>query len=190
MCPKPCFGHTYKISAWNSRCECDFWHCVFSKDYFGEFVSETTPRIHCNGIYNYDYLTLKQLGIFFQNVVLFSHVFCIKCNILVLNWSDTMNTLTQGGWEGTPSMLGDMDVPPFWPPFWHSGDWTWSFWGTFSHPPMPKQSFRILKRPILTEFDLIGPKCHNLFGSNFQQPAAHPHQFWTKYSEYSFQTKH
>ena len=23
--------------------------------------------------------------------------------------------------QGTPSMLGDMDVQPFWPPFWHSG---------------------------------------------------------------------
>ena len=81
--------------------------------------------------------------------------------------------------EGTPSMLGDMDVPPFWPPFWHSGDWTRSFWGTFSHPPTPKLSFGVLELPILTQFDL-GLKFHfslDLFGTNFQRPAAHPHQF-------------
>ena len=55
-----------------------------------------------------------------------------------------------------------------------------SFWGIFSHPPTPKRSFVVLKLPILTEFDLLGPKFHfslDLFGSNFQRPAAHPHHF-------------
>ena len=55
-----------------------------------------------------------------------------------------------------------------------------SFWGIFSHPPTPKRSFGVLKLPILTEFDLFGPKFNfflDLFGSNFQRPAAHPHQF-------------
>ena len=55
-----------------------------------------------------------------------------------------------------------------------------SFWGIFSHPPTPKRSFGVLKLPILKEFNLLGPKFHfslNLFGSNFQRPAAHPHQF-------------
>ena len=55
-----------------------------------------------------------------------------------------------------------------------------SFWGIFSHPPTPKRSFGVLKLPILKEFDLLGPKFHfslDLFGSNFQRPAAHPHQF-------------
>ena len=55
-----------------------------------------------------------------------------------------------------------------------------SFWGIFSHPPTPKRSFGVLKLPILKEFDLLGPKFHfslDLFGSNFQWPAAHPHQF-------------
>ena len=55
-----------------------------------------------------------------------------------------------------------------------------SFGGIFSHPPTPKRSFGVLKLPILTEFDLLGPKFHfslDLFGSNFQQPAAHPHHF-------------
>ena len=30
------FGHTYKVSAWNSHHKCVFWYCVFSWDYFGE----------------------------------------------------------------------------------------------------------------------------------------------------------
>ena len=58
-----------------------------------------------------------------------------------------------------------------------SGDWTQSFWGTFSHPPTPKWSFGVLKLLIVTEFDPLGPKFHfslHLIGSNFhQQPAAH-----------------
>ena len=55
-----------------------------------------------------------------------------------------------------------------------------SFWGIFSHPPTPKRSFVVLKLPILTDFDLLGPKFHfslDLFGSNFQRPAAHTHHF-------------
>ena len=67
-------------------------------------------------------------------------------------------------------MLGDMDVPPFWPLFWHFGNWSRSFWATFSYPPTPKRSFGVQKLPILTEFDLFGPKFHfslDHFGSNF-----------------------
>ena len=59
-----------------------------------------------------------------------------------------------------------------------------SFGGIFSHPPTPKRSFGVLKLPILTEFDLLGPKFHfslDLFGSNFQRPAAHPIIFRTEY---------
>ena len=37
------------------------------------------------------------------------------------------------GWYGCAAVL-----TPF---FWHSGDWTRSFWGTFSHPLTPKRSF-------------------------------------------------
>ena len=46
VCPKHGFGHTYKLSAWNSHYKCDFWHCIFSRDYFRELanVSETTLR--------------------------------------------------------------------------------------------------------------------------------------------------
>ena len=36
MHPKLCFRHTYRISAWNSHHKCDFWLCIFSRDYFGE----------------------------------------------------------------------------------------------------------------------------------------------------------
>ena len=54
--------------------------------------------------------------------------------------------------EGTPSMLGDMYVPPFWSPFWHSGDWTRGtffsstntktiFWGTKTTNPYIIRSF-------------------------------------------------
>ena len=55
-----------------------------------------------------------------------------------------------------------------------------SFWGTFSHPPTAKLSFGVQKLPIFTKIDLFGPKFNfflDLFGSNFQRPAAHPHQF-------------
>ena len=50
----------------------------------------------------------------------------------------------------------------------------------FSHPPTPKRSFGVLKLPILTEFALFWPQIpfsHDLFGSNFHRPAAHPHRF-------------
>ena len=66
-------------------------------------------------------------------------------------------------------------------PFFHFGRIEHDlFGGIFSHPPTPKRSFGVLKLPILKEFDLLGPKFHfslDLFGSNFQRPAAHPHQF-------------
>ena len=55
-----------------------------------------------------------------------------------------------------------------------------SFWGTFSHPPTAKLSFGVQKLPIFTKIDLFGPKFNfflDLFGSNFQRPAAHPHPF-------------
>ena len=57
----------------------------------------------------------------------------------------------------------------FGPLFWHSEDWTRSFGGIFSHPPTPKRSFGVLKLPILTEFDLLGPKFH--FPSIFLGPS-------------------
>ena len=75
--------------------------------------------------------------------------------------------------EGTVSLGGGIWMcRRFDPLFWHSGDWTRSFWGIFSHPLTPKRSFGVLKLPIPTEFDLFGPKFHfslNLFGSNFQR---------------------
>ena len=38
VCPKPCFGHTYKISAWNYYHKSDFGHCIFSQNYIGELA--------------------------------------------------------------------------------------------------------------------------------------------------------
>ena len=77
--------------------------------------------------------------------------------------------------EGTPSMLGDMDVPPFWPPFLTFGGLNSIFLGYFFSSTNTKTIFWVLKLLILAEFDLFGPKFHfslNLFGSNFQRPAA------------------
>ena len=34
----PRFGHTYKVSAWNSHHKCDFRHGLFSRYYFGELA--------------------------------------------------------------------------------------------------------------------------------------------------------
>ena len=52
-----------------------------------------------------------------------------------------------------------------------------SFWGVFSHPPTQKGSFGY-KSSQNSIF--LAPKYHfslDLFGSNFQWPAAHPQQF-------------
>ena len=63
------------------------------------------------------------------------------------------------------------------PLFWPSGYQTRSFWGVFSHPPTQKRSFGY-KSSQNSIF--LAPKYHfslDLFGSNFQWPAAHPQQF-------------
>ena len=68
-------------------------------------------------------------------------------------------------------------VPQFWPPFWHSGDWTRILGVLFLAQQHQNDHFGVLKLPILTEFDIFGPKFHfslNLLVSNFQRPAAHP----------------
>ena len=36
VCPMPYVGHTYRVSAWNSHNNWDFWHCIFLWHYFGE----------------------------------------------------------------------------------------------------------------------------------------------------------
>ena len=81
-----------------------------------------------------------------------------------------------GAW-GTPSMLGDMDVPPFLPPFLTFWGLNSIFLGYFFSSTNTKMIFGVLKLLIVTEFDLFGPKFHfslHLFGSNFQRPAAPP----------------
>ena len=48
-----------------------------------QWVNWTFPISRAIPIYKHDYLTLKQLGIFLENVILFFNVFRSKCNILV-----------------------------------------------------------------------------------------------------------
>ena len=84
------------------------------------------------------------------------------------------------GRGGTPYVMGDTYVPRFWPPFFTLAGSSTIFLGYFSHPPTAKLSFGVQKLPIFTKIDLFGPKFNfflDLFGSNFQRPAAHPHQF-------------
>ena len=47
-------------------------------------------QVHC-GIYVIDLLTLKRLGNFFQNIILFPSVVHYKCSIFIWNWPSTMN---------------------------------------------------------------------------------------------------
>ena len=54
-------------------------------------LSCNNPSIWCLFISTSHSLTLKWLGHFFQSVALFSNVVHHKCNIFILNWSNTMN---------------------------------------------------------------------------------------------------
>ena len=89
--------------------------------------------------------------------------------------------IPRGGGGGTPYVMGDTYVPRFWPPFFTLAGSSTIFLGYFSHPPTAKLTFGVQKLPIFfTKIDLFGPKFNfflDLFGSNFQRPAAHPHQF-------------
>ena len=33
-----CFGHTHKVFAWILHLKCDFWNCIFKRDYFKELM--------------------------------------------------------------------------------------------------------------------------------------------------------
>ena len=84
------------------------------------------------------------------------------------------------GVGGTPYVIGDTYVPRFWPPFFTLAGSSTIFLGYFFSSTNTKTIFWGIKLPILTEFDILGPKFHfslDLFGSNFQRPAAHPHHF-------------
>ena len=99
---------------------------------------------------------------------------------LKLNLTLKARSGARGGGGGTPYVMGDTYVPRFWPPFFTLAGSSTIFWGYFSHPPTAKLSFGVQKLPIFTKIDLFGPKFNfflDLFGSNFQRPAAHPHQF-------------
>ena len=98
----------------------------------------------------------------------------------ILQWLHNQFNPGGGGGVGTPYVMGDTYVPRFWPPFFTLAGSSTIFLGYFSHPPTAKLSFGVQKLPIFTKIDLFGPKFNfflDLFGSNFQRPAAHPHQF-------------
>ena len=110
-------------------------------------------------------------------------------SVYSMSWLDSagMTVIKQADWQargggggGTPYVMGDTYVPRFWPPFFTLAGSSTIFLGYFSHPPTAKLSFGVQKLPIFTKIDLFGPKFNfflDLFGSNFQRPAAHPHQF-------------
>ena len=150
-------------------------------------------NLHGNGLSKLRNLSnmpqLRRLIISFNELTRLDDL-CNLVSVLLIRSNDNNST---GFWP--PGSLHTLGADPgrvlplcwviwmcrrFDPLFWHSEDWTRSFWSIFSHPPTPKWSFGVLKLPILIEFDLLGPKFHfslDLFGSNFQRPAAHPHQF-------------
>ena len=83
--------------------------------------------------------------------------------------------------EGTPSMLGDMDVLRFWSPFWHSGDGTRSFWGTFTHHQHQndllghKKNYQSLKNSIFFAQNSTFPSI--FLGPTFSNQRHIPHRF-------------
>ena len=99
-----------------------------------------------------------------QSVARKGHEFRVPCKVC----------RARGG--GTPYVMGDTYVPRFWPPFFTLAGSSTIFLGYFFSSTNTKTIFC----GILTEFDLLGPKFNfslDLFGSNFQRPAAHPHHF-------------
>ena len=71
--------------------------------------------------------------------------------------------------EGTPSMLGDMDVPPFWPPFFDILGIELDLYGVlFLIHWHQNDRLGVLKLPILTEFDFLSP--NSIFLSIFLGP--------------------
>ena len=110
--------------------------------------------------------------------VLWAHVTSGNSHCFSVATNSPLHSPRGGG--GTPYVMGDTYVPRFWPPFFTLAGSSTIFLGYFSHPPTAKLSFGVQKLPIFTKFDLFGPKFNfflDLFGSNFQRPAAHPHQF-------------
>ena len=75
--------------------------------------------------------------------------------------------------EGTPSMLGDTYVPPFWPPFLTFWGLNMIFFGYFSHPPTPKRSFGVLIFPERYFWSQI-PCLPRSFRVQFSAACGHP----------------
>ena len=130
-----------------------------------------------------DFMSLKQVQANEKNHaythVLLSSTLCTFSR-LPSRWSGDFCVCHTRGVGGTPYVMGDTYVPRFWPPFFTLAGSSTIFVGYFSHPPTAELSFGVQKLPIFTKIDLFGPKFNfflDLFGSNFQRPAAHPHQF-------------
>ena len=148
---------------------------------------------HSINRYNGDFSSIGTLGLGVLHSVIIPFFFriikaLVTCTIprscltgvtaTELQWLLINMKVTPGG--GTPYVMGDTYVPRFWPPFFTLAGSSTIFLRYFSHPPTAKLSFGVQKLPIFTKIDFFGPKFNfslDLFGSNFQRPAAHPHQF-------------
>ena len=122
------------------------------------------------------WLTLLCTGMFWRDIKYLHFVWFLHTE--EAQEFENLPILHPGG--GTPYVMGDTYVPRFWPPFFTLAGSSTIFLGYFSHPTTAKLSFGVQKLPIFTKIDLFGPKFNfflDLFGSNFQRPAAHPHQF-------------
>ena len=120
-------------------------------------------------IYFYEEKTNTAVWCIYSSIPTYLCIYFIKDNSFYWIWNNTyISFISIKGHslhigpprpgEGTHSMLGDMDVPPFWPPFLTFWAFNSIFLGTISHPPTQKLSFGVSKLPILTEFDLFGPQ--------------------------------
>ena len=71
--------YTYKVSAWNSRRKCGFWHCIlFSGGYFGELAKrQNTPQDICS--HHIDSVFMEYAGFSTVSVNTFSFFeICLK----------------------------------------------------------------------------------------------------------------
>ena len=143
-------NHHWK-QCFDNNCSCDTFKCTKSACFCAESTRSRTA-IFTSWVWLFP---SKHLGLFFF-------------------YSKSLSLGPGGG--GTPYVMGDTYVPRFWPPFFTLAGSSTIFLGYFSHPPTAKLSFGVQILPIFTKIDLFGPKFNfflDLFGSNFQRPAAH-----------------
>ena len=91
VCPKPCFGHTYKVSPWNSHHKYDFWHCVFSREKLESAwnLRETRP------VYIYIYTIILMCGRVYAVMSHYNRPFypwyCLKHDIEIYEVNKILN---------------------------------------------------------------------------------------------------